>query len=88
MRRIFKSIPKAIPVLAVIYGLYLFKTLLGINLSNQYSADWVFKAPLYPIEASKEKLCQELETVCAARKDLKYNVQKGVNKTKRVFKGA
>ena len=85
MHRILKSTKKAIPLLVVLYGLYLLKTLLGINVSNQYSANWIFKVPLEPVLASKGRLCQELESACAARQDLRVKVQRGLKKAKRAI---
>lgn len=42
----YKAISRLMMILIVIYGLYLLKTALGINISNQYHAPNIFKFPL------------------------------------------
>lgn len=85
MSRLPQKGRRILSFLALAYGLYLLKTLLGINLFSGYSAAWIFKAPLIPIEENKGKLCQELESVCEAHEEVKAKVNRGLNKVKKII---
>lgn len=84
MHRIARTTQKAASVLALIYGLYLVKTLLGINISGQYSGHWILKAPLEPVGAVNTKLCREFESTCGSGKTLRKKVRRGINRVKHV----
>ena len=74
------QLKKLLWVVALFYGLYLSKTMLGINLSKNHSAHWLFKTPLHPIEASKDHLCQEMQVACIKRKQIRRKLRKGIRR--------
>ena len=85
MARLPRKGRKMLSFMALAYGLYLLKTLMGINLFSGYSAAWIFKAPLIPIEENKGKLCSELESVCHTRKTVQNKLNRGLNKVKKII---
>jgi hypothetical protein len=82
----FKKSPKILGALAtvgLIYSIYLLKTLLGINVSNHYSAPWILKVPLEPLLSHKASLCTEFQTLCTLRSQILHQVQPRIEKAKR-----
>ncbi|NJM76852.1 MAG: hypothetical protein HC852_15000 [Acaryochloridaceae cyanobacterium RU_4_10] len=76
MQKWLKRSPKILLALTVtVYGTYLIKTAMGINVSNHYSAPWVFKAPLKPLWSHQAALCEEFQTLCTLRDRVKNKVQ-------------
>jgi hypothetical protein len=69
-------------LLAIIYGAYLLKTAMGINVSNSYSAPRFVKIPLQPLWANKAALCQEFQTLCTARSSFYHKVQHRIDRIK------
>lgn len=69
--------------MGVIYGVYLLKTLLGINISNRYSASWILKVPIQPVLTHKAELCGEFKPVCLFRSQIMHKVQNQIAQTKR-----
>ena len=63
-------------ILGVLYSAYLVKTLMGVNISNRYSAAGIFKAPLQPIQSHSTQLCQEFQTLCKIRSKIKHKYQR------------
>jgi hypothetical protein len=82
----FKKSPKlfgALATVGLIYSIYLLKTLLGINFSNQYSAPWILKVPLEPLFSYKASLCIEFQSLCTLRSQILHQVQPRIEKAKR-----
>jgi hypothetical protein len=73
---------KFIGLLVVIYGVYLLKTAMGINISSRYSAPSLIKVPLQPLWANKTELCAEFQTVCTARSSFYHKVQRQIDRIK------
>lgn len=67
-----KTVRNTVFIIGSLYSLYLLKTLMGINLSNSYSATGIFKAPLQPIKSHSSELCQEFQTLCKIRTKIKH----------------
>jgi hypothetical protein len=82
-RRLGKSPKVLLALTTAIYSAYLLKTLLGINVSNHYSAPWILKLPLEPLLSHKTVLCTELQTLCALRSRVFHGVQPQIEKVKR-----
>jgi hypothetical protein len=80
--RVAKASKKLLTLTVLLYGLYLLKTLMGINVSKQFSANWILKAPLQPLLANKTKLCEEFEALCTVRTQIKKAVQYQINHIK------
>jgi hypothetical protein len=70
--RKWKTARNTAVVVGVLYSAYLLKTLMGINLSNSYSATGLFKVPLQPIQSQGTELCQEFQTLCKIRSKIKH----------------
>jgi hypothetical protein len=70
-----KAPQKIIGLLAIIYGTYLLKTAMGINVSSSYSAPSLLKVPLQPLWANKAALCEQFQTLCTARSSFHHKVQ-------------
>jgi hypothetical protein len=66
-----KVVRNTVVVLGVLYSAYLLKTLMGIDLSTNYSASKIIKAPLHPIRTHSAELCQEFQTLCKIRSKIK-----------------
>jgi hypothetical protein len=77
-----KTSQKLIGLLAILYGAYLLKTAMGINLSSNHSASWLLKVPLQPLWANKTALCEEFQTLCTARSSIKHKLQHRINHIK------
>ncbi|MGB8698200.1 MAG: hypothetical protein WCD18_02180 [Thermosynechococcaceae cyanobacterium] len=69
-------------LMMTLYGAYLFKTFMGINISNRYSASWIFKMPLEPLWAHKPELCQEFHSLCTLRSVVQKKVQHKIEQVK------
>jgi hypothetical protein len=74
---------KMIGLMAIIYGVYLLKTAMGINVSNSYSAPSLFKVPLQPMWANQRELCKQFQTLCVARNSLQHKIQYRINLIKK-----
>jgi hypothetical protein len=86
MKQGFGKSPKflgALTFIVSIYSLYLLKTLLGINVSNHYSAPWILKVPLEPLLTHKAELCTDFQTLCTLRSQILHQVQPQIEKAKR-----
>jgi hypothetical protein len=77
------SLSKWLGLLAILYTAYLFKTAMGVNISNRYSASWLLKVPLEPLWSSKTELCLEFRTLCTARSTFQHKIQDRVDLLKR-----
>jgi hypothetical protein len=76
MQKWLKRSPKILLTLTVtVYGAYLIKTAMGINVLGHYSAPSVFKIPLKPLWSHKTALCEEFQTLCTLREKVKNKVQ-------------
>jgi hypothetical protein len=73
---------KAIGILVILYGAYLLKTAMGINISNSHSASWLLKVPLQPLWANKAALCEEFQTLCTARNSIQHKLQHRIDRIK------
>jgi hypothetical protein len=73
---------KLIGLMVVIYGAYLLKTAMGINISNSYSAPKLIKVPLQPLWDHKTVLCAEFQTLCTARSNFYHKVQRQIDRIK------
>jgi hypothetical protein len=73
---------KMIGLIAIIYGVYLLKTAMGINVLNGYSAPALFKVPLQPLWANQTHLCAQFQTLCIARSSLQHKIQHRINRIK------
>jgi hypothetical protein len=73
---------KMIGLVAIIYGVYLFKTAMGIDISNSYSAPKLIKVPLQPLWENKTELCAEFQTLCTARSNFYHKVQRQIDRIK------
>jgi hypothetical protein len=73
----------ALTFIVSIYSIYLLKTLLGINVSNHYSAPWILKVPLEPLFSHKAELCTDFQTLCSLRSQIFHRVQPHIDKAKR-----
>jgi hypothetical protein len=73
---------KMIGLMAIIYGVYLLKTAMGINVLNSYSAPALFKVPLQPLWANQTHLCAQFQTLCIARSSLQHKIQHRINRIK------
>jgi hypothetical protein len=71
-----------IGLMAIIYGVYLLKTAMGINVLNSYSAPALFKVPLQPMWAHQKELCQQFQPLCTARNSLQHKIQYRINHLK------
>jgi hypothetical protein len=71
-----------IGLMAIIYGVYLLKTAMGINVLNSYSAPSLFKVPLQPMWANQAQLCEQFQTLCIARSSLQHKIQYRINRIK------
>jgi hypothetical protein len=71
-----------IGLMAIIYGVYLLKTAMGINVLNSYSAPALFKVPLQPMWANQRQLCLDFQTLCTARSSLQHKIQYRINRLK------
>jgi hypothetical protein len=78
-----KSIKALLTLTTMLYGVYLLKTLLGINVLNHYSAPWVLKVPLEPLLSHKTELCTEFQTLCILRSKIFHAIQPRIEKAKR-----
>jgi hypothetical protein len=86
MKQGFGKSPKFFGTLTFIvsvYSLYLLKTLLGINVSNHYSAPWILKVPLEPLLSHKTELCTDFQSLCSLRSQIFHQVQPRIEKAKR-----
>jgi hypothetical protein len=86
MKQGFEKSPKfwgALTVIVSIYSLYLLKTLLGINVSNHYSAPWILKVPLEPLFSHKAELCNDFGALCNLRSQILHKVQPHIERAKR-----
>ncbi len=78
-----KRSPKILLALIVmVYGAYLLKTVMGINVSHRYSASWILKAPLEPLWSHKTALCEEFQTLCTLRERVRNKVQHRIETTR------
>jgi hypothetical protein len=77
-----KRSTKLFLALMLIYGIYLLKTIMGINVSNRYSAPKSLKAPLEVIWAHKTELCDEFQTLCLFRREIQQKVQHKIQQAK------
>jgi uncharacterized membrane protein YqhA len=85
MKRLFSirhAPQKMIGLVVIIYGVYLLKTAMGINVSNRYSAPLLIKVPLQPMWAHQRELCQQFQTLCTARSSLQHKIQYRINRIK------
>lgn len=83
MQKWLKRSPKILLALTVVvYGAYLLKTAMGVNVSNRYSASWIFKVPLEPLWDHKTALCEEFQTLCTLRDRVKTKVQHRIEAAK------
>jgi hypothetical protein len=71
-----------IGLMVIIYGAYLLKTAVGINISNHYSAPKLIKVPLQPLWANKTELCEQFQTLCTARSSLQHKIQYRIDRIK------
>ncbi|WP_404787898.1 hypothetical protein [Altericista sp. CCNU0014] len=86
MKQWLNQSPKILLVtIGAMYGVYLLKTLLGINLSNSHSASWVLKAPLEPVWSHRTELCGEFQTLCTLRSRIMHKVQNQIVQAKRAI---
>lgn len=84
MKRSFGRLPQAfIALMIMMYGTYLFKTIMGINISNHYSAPRILKLPLNPVWAHKSELCAEFQTLCTLRGQILFKVKNRIEQVKR-----
>jgi hypothetical protein len=84
MKRWPSQSPKMfLAVMGAIYAIYLLKTLLGINISNRYSASWILKMPIQPVLTHKAELCGEFKPVCIFRSQIMHKVQNQLTQAKR-----
>jgi hypothetical protein len=77
-----KSPQKLIGLVVILYGAYLLKTAMGINLSSNHSASWVLKVPLQPLWANKAALCEEFQTLCTVRNSLQHKIRHRIERLK------
>ncbi|HEY9828358.1 MAG TPA: hypothetical protein V6D19_23200 [Stenomitos sp.] len=77
-----KSSKYIVVSVGLLYGLYLLKTALGVNLSNQYSAPMVFKLPIKPLWANKAELCSDHRSICAVRHQLRNKIEYRIQQLK------
>lgn len=77
-----KSTRTIISVILLLYGAYLTKTLLGINISGRHSASWILKAPIDPLYNKKDEFCMELQSACQWRRTIRNKVQKKIEQAK------
>jgi hypothetical protein len=77
-----KKSTKLFLTLLLIYGIYLLKTIMGINVSNQYSAPRLLKVPLEPIWANKTEICNELQALCLFSHKIQQKVQHQIEQAK------
>jgi hypothetical protein len=73
---------KMIGLMAIIYGVYLLKTAMGINVLSSYSAPSLLKVPLQPMWANQKELCQQFKTLCTARNSLQHKIQYRIDRIK------
>jgi hypothetical protein len=84
MKQWLRKSPKVfLTVMGAMYGIYLLKTLLGINVSNRYSASWILKLPIQPVLTHKAELCVEFKPVCLFRSQIVHKVQNQIAQAKR-----
>jgi hypothetical protein len=82
-QRLGKSSKIVLALTTAVYSVYLLKTVLGINVSNHYSAPWILKLPLEPLLSHKAALCSEFKTLCTLRSQIFHQVQPRIEKAKR-----
>ncbi len=69
-------------IIILLYGAYLLKTALGINILNNYSAAGVFKVPLEPLWQHKAVLCSEYSTLCTWRNKIRHKIDDRIRQVK------
>jgi hypothetical protein len=82
-RRILKTSRWVLVAIALMYGVYLTKTAMGVNISKRYSASWVFKVPLEPLQSHKSELCDDFQTLCTIHHKVRNKVNRQVNRIRR-----
>jgi hypothetical protein len=83
MKQLFKTPTRLmLTLMMTLYGFYLIKTLMGINLSNRYSASSFLKFPLEPIWAHKTELCKEFQGFCTFRTEIQKKFQYRIKQVK------
>jgi hypothetical protein len=84
MQQWLRKSPKVfLTVMGAMYGIYLLKTLLGINVSSRYSASWILKMPIQPVLTHKAELCGEFKSVCTFRSQIMHKIQNRIALAKR-----
>lgn len=84
MKRSFGKLPQTcIALTIVVYGAYLLKTVMGINVSSHYSAPSILKLPLKPVWSHKAELCAEFQPLCSLRGQIMHKVKNRIEQAKR-----
>jgi hypothetical protein len=84
MKRSFGRLPQAFIALTImVYGTYLLKTIMGINVLNHYSAPSFLKLPLEPVWSHKAELCAEFQPLCTLRGQIMHKVKNRIDQAKR-----
>jgi hypothetical protein len=84
MKQSFGRLPQAFIALTImVYVTYLLKTIMGINVSNHYSAPSILKLPLKPVWSHKAELCAEFQPLCALRSQIMRKVNNRIEQAKR-----
>ncbi len=69
-------------IITLLYGAYLLKTALGVNILNNYSAAGVFKLPLEPLWQNKAALCSEYSPLCTLRNKIRHKIDYRIRQVK------
>jgi hypothetical protein len=84
MKRSFGRLPRVFIALTfLVYGTYMLKTIMGINVLTHYSAPNFLKLPLEPVWSHKAELCAEFQPLCALRSQIMHKVNNRIEQAKR-----